>query len=234
MSKSDEFEMGSEEWFESLTRPQVGSFLKSCGGDTWKDFNKRRKGIIKTLGVGEREAHRIASREYRPLLLDGARIEKRKAEKARAEGLSRGAPFEFSFPMCDKADFMDRVACTSAKAVDWVFDNVAIQDATAGDAPSPGAWALLCWCRLAPGNLTEFMRTIWPKRLPSRTQVDDGAGLSDDGRTELIEIEQILADSQEELERDRQAGDLERTVEKMPVPGSVVTDDDRINDNWNA
>jgi len=219
-----------------LSRGDVRARIVACGGTLFHDFAKRRTLIEKLEGKTSQQAHEIACEEYRYHIEDGAlQIEARASEAKDKPPPGRGSTFLYKFPTCEKSDFEDRQSCTSARAVDWVFDNFALSDLVATDAPSPGAWGLLCWVRLSVGNLTEFMRTIWPKRLPSRTQVEDGVGGNDDGREELAELDKIL-DKFGEEETQQQAEDrlrsaIDRTPDLVPaVPGSH----DEPDEDWEA
>jgi len=52
-------------------------------------------------------------------------------------------------------------------------------------APSAEAMALLDWVLASPANRCVFWQTIWPKRIPSRSQVDQIAAMRDDGLASL-------------------------------------------------
>ncbi len=87
--------------------------------------------------------------------------------------------------------------------VQWVYDNMCISDIEPSDAPSPGAWGLLQACRNSGELFRDFYRTIWPKLLPSKTEIDGGDRFTDDNRNifELIE---------------RAAGESEGGTEEVP------------------
>lgn len=229
-------EESTTEDIKALSRGDIRARLLACGGRVFADFAKRRTFIEKLENKTSLQAHEIACGEYAYHIEDGGlQVEARASGPPDEPQPGRGSTFKYTFPTCEKSDFEDRQSCTSARAVDWVFDNFALSDLVATDAPSPGAWGLLCWVRLSVGNLTEFMRTIWPKRLPSRTQVEDGVGGNDDGREELLELDKILdkfgeEETQEQAEK-RLRSAIDRTPELVPsVPGSH----DEPDEEWDA
>ncbi len=85
--------------------------------------------------------------------------------------------------------------CPAHVSTHWVAANVAISDVKDKDAPSPEAWALLCWVQRNDSNEIEFWKNIYTKLLPSRTQIEAVDRFKDDGRV-IIEL----------------IGDMERTI----------------------
>jgi len=70
--------------------------------------------------------------------------------------------------------------------VQFVFDHMDV-DVKPEDAPSAGAWGLLMAVRNDPTLKMDFYKTIWPRLLPSRSQIETGDKFTDDGR-ETLEI----------------------------------------------
>lgn len=68
--------------------------------------------------------------------------------------------------------------------VSWVFENalVPLELLDPDSIPSKGALGLWRWVNITPTNYTEFVKTVWSKLLPSRTQTDSEGGPTDDGR----------------------------------------------------
>ena len=81
------------------------------------------------------------------------------------------------------------------KVVEWVFDNLLLDDLKPDDAPSPGAWALLQDLKKYPDLRKEFYRSIWSKLLPTKTELDAAERFSDDGREQIKLIERVRAAS---------------------------------------
>lgn len=68
------------------------------------------------------------------------------------------------------------------KAVQWVFENVAKEGVTAGQAPSWGAWGLLQSVKGDPEFAREFYKTMWLRLIPARSTVEQIDRFSDDNR----------------------------------------------------
>ena len=67
--------------------------------------------------------------------------------------------------------FDGRSAATS-EAVAWVSKNLAIAGVQASDAPSPDAWALLCWAKSSPSCAKTFWERLYVALLPTRPATD--------------------------------------------------------------
>ncbi len=81
-----------------------------------------------------------------------------------------------------KKDVKNKQVVGNAEAIDWVFNNVAVQGLKMDDAPSAGAFGLYDWARDTPQNLSSFYSTIWKARIPTRQQVETANSLQDDPR----------------------------------------------------
>lgn len=80
------------------------------------------------------------------------------------------------------------------EAVEWVFQFVDHANITASDAPSAGAWSLIMWVRESTANRSEFYKTFAKALMPTKSQVDGGAGkLVDDGRATIALAERMAA-----------------------------------------
>ena len=79
-------------------------------------------------------------------------------------------------------------ACDERECVKFVFEYMDVSDVTPSMAPSAGAWGLLLTCRRSQIFKTEFYKSIWPKLLPTKSQLDLQNQFADDGRdaSELI------------------------------------------------
>ncbi len=74
----------------------------------------------------------------------------------------------------------------------WVFQALGSKDLKPEDAPSAGAWALLTNLNDDEMMLKDFYRTVFPKLLPSKSQLDKGDDRADDGRKLFGIIERLL------------------------------------------
>jgi len=74
----------------------------------------------------------------------------------------------------------------------WVFQALGAKDLTPADAPSAGAWGLLTALQGDEMMLKSFYSTVFPKILPSKSQIDKGEDRVDDGRKLFGIIDQLL------------------------------------------
>jgi len=88
------------------------------------------------------------------------------------------------------AMYAGRKPPTAQKVVQWVFDNMDVEDVLPNEAPSPGAWSLRQECR-ERGFRSDFYRTIWPKLLPTRSQIEDGTKAKKDADAVIENIGRV-------------------------------------------
>ncbi len=117
---------------------------------------------------------------------------------------------------------MDRDAPARDIAV-WVFDRMhaPIERINPDDVPSGGAITMLRWAR--DGNLTDFMRTIYAKLMPSKSEIEEDEKHRGSGRLNqrtldevAIAAKQSVADAAEQtymIESDAK-GRVEAAVEE--------------------
>ncbi len=74
----------------------------------------------------------------------------------------------------------------------WVFQALGSDGLKPGDAPSPGAWAYYRQLLADQTMRKDFYRTVAPKLLPSKSQLDKGDDRVDDGRKLFGIIERLL------------------------------------------
>lgn len=91
--------------------------------------------------------------------------------------------------------------------VDWVFNNLCIEDVMPLDAPSPGAWTLLERCRRDEKTLDDFLRLTWPKSLPQKMTSETIHVYEDDARKIVkttMDVQEIrdesIAEAKDEVE----------------------------------
>ena len=65
--------------------------------------------------------------------------------------------------------FADKPATTVTQDIEWVYQTMAFSDVEPEQAPSGGAWGLLCWVRTSDRNRSEFFRNLVTRILPSRS-----------------------------------------------------------------
>ena len=96
---------------------------------------------------------------------------------------------------------------SAREVVLWIFDNIDIKDLEPCHAPSPGAWSFLIQIRKDIALRREFYKSIWPKLLPSKAQIEVEDRQFDDGREDALILSRIDSlvsreDDQEEEEED--------------------------------
>lgn len=74
----------------------------------------------------------------------------------------------------------------------WVFQALGSDGLKPEDAPSAGAWAYFCQLKEDQMMRKDFYRTVAPKLLPSKSQLDKGDDRVDDGRKLFGIIERLL------------------------------------------
>lgn len=77
------------------------------------------------------------------------------------------------------------------RAVEWVFDAMG-EHVEPGDAPSPGAWALLDWAKKTAANKRDFYTTFASKLIPSRSTLEVEERRRDDGEDCTRTIDYLL------------------------------------------
>jgi len=84
-------------------------------------------------------------------------------------------PPEKKFEYAKKSDFEGKKQIGAFEVVCWVAENMALEDVGVGECPSSTAWGMLQQCRTNPMFRFEFWKTIYPKMLPTRSQIEDGS-----------------------------------------------------------
>ena len=85
---------------------------------------------------------------------------------------------------------------TPRKIVEWVFQHLYVDGVMPADAPSAGAWGLLCFARANADNESELIQ-MWSKLLPTKAELERGDKQQDDGRDVIDTIHRIRAKLQE-------------------------------------
>lgn len=161
----------------------------------WDEFVEERGRLIKEgkkAGVADKEAEKWIWERMHPAGSEGAdelpgvvggEVEILHGDEARLAGLELAAAGVKAVgnvgdqlrggAVVGKA-FEGRKGRASAKeAVEWVFENMSVVDVKAEEAPSSGAWGYLQMCRRDPSVRSDFYKSVWPKLLPTRGQLDE-------------------------------------------------------------
>lgn len=105
--------------------------------------------------------------------LESAVVEKRPDRTGMTQ--KNRLPPEKKFEYAKKSDFAGKKQIGAFEVVCWVAENMALDDVGVSDCPSSTAWGMLQQCRTNPMYRFEFWKTIYPKLLPSRAQIEDGS-----------------------------------------------------------
>ena len=104
--------------------------------------------------------------------------------------------FEERFELCDRKDFVKggKIDHNPMDDIKWVFHALGVADLKPKDAPSPGAWLMLCSLREDEIALKQFYTSVYPKLLPTKAQMEKGDPRAEDGRKQFVLIEQLLSE----------------------------------------
>jgi len=139
----------------------------------WEAFCERREILKETRSPSEAFAEALA--EFPPL-------------DANAEIVAPDA--QEATVRVSKKMFLGKT-CSTQQSVIWVAKHIAVDDAVAEEAPSSEAWGMLIWAQRTGHNEREFWTSIYPKLLPTRTQLDAEARFTDDGRAIISIIDRV-------------------------------------------
>lgn len=127
--------------------------------------------------------------ESRRLLSDRtkkARLEKEKAERT-----------PVSKDMVDLAEFGDaaNAEIDPVRDLTWIYNHIGVKDVKPGDAPSPGAYAHLLFIQQKDLNKVDFFTKVYPRIIPSKTQVENMTKRHDDGRKHFELLDRLSEES---------------------------------------
>jgi len=101
-------------------------------------------------------------------------------------------------PELQVADFIEKKRADEREIVQWIFDHMFVTDVTPDMAPSAGAWGYLLFLRSSPSSRDTFFNTIWPKTLPTRSQLENLDKQRDNAAPLQQLIRQVLEVSRED------------------------------------
>jgi len=196
----------------------------------WGAFEDRKRHHRKRYGCSPADSYRITAEKFAPLEVpeefgesdatsdglysipdnqDGGAGGIPIGKRPTWEGLKDIKPLEESSLVDEyKPDelnssmFSSKRKASAKEVVLWIFDNIDIVDVGPKDAPSSGAWSFLIQMRKDNALRREFYRSIWPRLLPSRSQIELEESMFDDGRedaTIINRISALVADEEEDV-----------------------------------
>lgn len=152
---------------------------------SWPDFVKERQDMV-DAGATSSAANRACLEKYLGVKRGtGGRKKAEDGGEREAGGnpiaLSSyaggaGVPAGYTVPEAHKARLSDfeGKTCGPVETVRWVMANMRAVDVKPTDAPSGEAWTLWTKCQASEAYSNAFSLQVWPKIIPTRSQLDDG------------------------------------------------------------
>ena len=83
--------------------------------------------------------------------------------------------------------------CSTIHSVQWVYEQAILSPSQIDPAsvPSKGALRMLMWVQASDSNYNEFIKSIWSKTIPSKTEIERAGRFSDDGRTQIALLDEF-------------------------------------------
>lgn len=79
----------------------------------------------------------------------------------------------------------------------WIYNHVAVRDVEPCDAPSPGAYAHLKFIQQSADNMVDFFTKVYPRIIPSKSQIESLNKFNDDGRANFDILERLQGESED-------------------------------------
>lgn len=192
------------------TRAELKTRLTSEG--RWSSYIEKRDALVATHGMSTKEASVLLTREFGVGATCIVNVETGQPEATAGIDIAPASdlaptpttpdvvppqphapkPTIAARPAVTHKSFEGRT-CSESEAIRWCFENLAIEDLKPEDAPSSGAWGLLQECQRSPSFREDFLKTILPKLLPTRQQIETQESFNDDGRDVLDLINKLQA-----------------------------------------
>jgi hypothetical protein len=143
-------------------------------------FDKRKKYYLERAGYELFEAVKDSQADTDDLLFRiSAGVQDEQSELTTGPNMHRRSEFAAT----QDAE-MDPI-----KDLTWIYNNIAVMDVKPSDAPSPGAYAHLKFIQENDNNRVDFFTKVYPRIIPSKSQVENMRKNYDDDRdlTDLLE-----------------------------------------------
>jgi len=158
----------------------TGWRLKHMADERWPPLSEEELAERRVTGLAPTEqdvAEQLERQEAegdRQASVAGSRREPKARKKVEEDG---------GLPCYKRSAFSSAEQQLSAvKEVEWVKNNLVVEDVKPEDAPSPGAWAMLVSYRRSPGTARLFFEKIMAGMLPRRQEIEAQERFRDDGR----------------------------------------------------
>ena len=163
--------------------PDIKAALTKAG--LWDDFVLYRSSQ-RDLGMRSCDAHNAAIAKYLPKCSNT--IEGEPAIEPEAESAET--------PIIADADIPENFELNRAEAAEqviWVARALGLgSKASRSDCPDPAAWGMFEECKKSPSFRSIFWQSIYPKLIPSRSQLDDRKPGMLDGEEIVSLIDRII------------------------------------------
>jgi hypothetical protein len=171
------------------TKGEIKERLQADG--RWKPFVAERE-RLKADGVPAGDAWKMAAEKF-PWLSPTQIAKAKDVPRETSENIAgKGAigivaqDNNWTAKNLPSSAFTNMDSTDTRAVIQWVFDNIGIEDLSPKDAPSSGAWFLLQEVRSFPELRREFYKTIFPKILPTKSQLEEMLEkFADDGRKQF-------------------------------------------------
>lgn len=149
----------------------------------WEDFS-RRKGELEAAGASKKDAHVRALLEFAPLKpIDALPGQVQTDFGAAPPVLGQTTEYKETLSYKD--------------AVSWVFDNMDVDNVNWKTCPSSGAFSMLKMVRENAQMRFEFFKSIMPRLLPSKSELERGEDRQTATKRVLTILDQVAAFSLE-------------------------------------
>ena len=171
------------------TKKQRKARLKREG--RWNAFLERRRELVEDEGMSPREARAQLSIEFAPIPTgDGFHKTDTRSDK----------------DWVKKGDFAGKGTSLPQKDIRWIFNHIGIKDVRPSDAPSAGAWGYLQAIKQNDEIMHDFYRSVYPRLLPSSSEIETESKFVDDGRRISQETIDLVAQASREAILEARAG----------------------------
>jgi len=164
--------------------------------DRWDEFVDNRE-RLKQKSIPPERAWELAYEAYKkntvPEVPDAPAAAKEKPSSPQKESSIVDLSKQFT------RDFLDATRNASiTEIVNFVFNSIDIPTVRPKDAPCAGAWSLLQAVQRDEQLKYQFYTSVWPRMIPSKSELEKMTAYQDDGREELSVIERLQREFKKE------------------------------------
>lgn len=198
---------------EELRRSQVGKYVDSQMGygkedkkrcyreqGIWTVYSKLRSYYRKcvtdeTGWVDHDLATRVAQRQVDTFLILRAQGKEIAEPAVSGEGV-QSSHSEDGEELFNIEEFGGREGMDPITDLTWIYNHLAVKGVKPGDAPNPGVYAHLRFIQKTQENMADFFTKVYPRIIPSKSDVEDKSKFRDDGRENFELLERVLKEGE--------------------------------------